>query len=116
MTKHTLDSALKEAEVIVVLIEAIEESRSLPTAQMCFRLNHSDLLDLDMDFCRINIPLRRAVNETPPWPVPMMFGGITGGIMQHYSILASNLHGQNIEGDWEEDIREKRTKRAPCGL
>lgn len=60
----TLDLALKEAEVIKVLDEVIEEFPSLSTAQMCFHLNHSDLLDLIMDFCRINIPLRPAVKET----------------------------------------------------
>ncbi len=60
----TLDLALKEAEVIKVLDEVIDDFPSLSTAQMCFHLNHSDLLDLIMDFCRISIPLRPAVKET----------------------------------------------------
>ncbi|KAJ9657622.1 eukaryotic translation initiation factor 2-alpha kinase [Coniosporium apollinis] len=60
----TLDLALKEAEVIKVLDEIIDEFPSLSTAQMCFHLNHSDLLDLVMDFCRISTPLRPAVKET----------------------------------------------------
>ncbi|OCK81767.1 kinase-like protein [Lepidopterella palustris CBS 459.81] len=59
----TLDLALKEAEVIKVIDEVVDEFPSLKSAQMCFHLNHSDLLDIIMDFCRINIPQRPAVKE-----------------------------------------------------
>ncbi|KAJ5689097.1 Serine/threonine-protein kinase GCN2 [Penicillium macrosclerotiorum] len=61
---NTLDLALKEAEVIKVLDEIIEEFPPLRSAQMCFLVNHSDLLQLIMEFCRITpsqIPLVKDV-------------------------------------------------------
>ncbi|KAF7719568.1 Serine/threonine-protein kinase, GCN2 family protein [Penicillium ucsense] len=57
---NTLDLALKEAEVIKVLDEIIDEFPPLRSATMCFLVNHSDLLQLIMEFCRITpsqIPL-----------------------------------------------------------
>ncbi|TQB70294.1 hypothetical protein MPDQ_000703 [Monascus purpureus] len=51
---NTLDLALKEAEVIKVLDEIIEEFPPLRSAPMCFLINHSDLLQLIMEFCRIS--------------------------------------------------------------
>lgn len=59
----TLDLALKESEVLKVVDEVIDEFPSLTSAQMCFHLNHTDLLDIIMDFCRINVPRRPAVKE-----------------------------------------------------
>jgi len=50
---NTLDLALKEAEVIKVLDEIIEEFPPLRSANMCFLVNHSDLLQIVMEFCRI---------------------------------------------------------------
>ncbi|KAJ5562831.1 Serine/threonine-protein kinase GCN2 [Penicillium sp. DV-2018c] len=50
---NTLDLALKEAEVIKVLDEIIEEFPPLRSTPMCFLVNHSDLLQLIMEFCRI---------------------------------------------------------------
>ncbi|KAJ5626841.1 hypothetical protein N7528_004268 [Penicillium herquei] len=61
---NTLDLALKEAEVIKVLDEVIEEFPPLRSASMCFLVNHSDLLQLIMEFCRITpsqIPLVKEV-------------------------------------------------------
>ncbi|KAF2457267.1 anticodon binding domain of tRNAs-domain-containing protein [Lineolata rhizophorae] len=60
----TLDLALKEAEVIKVVDEIIDGFPSLSSSQMCFHLNHSDLLDIIMDFCRISKPQRPTVKET----------------------------------------------------
>lgn len=59
----TLDLALKEAEVIKVLDEIIDGFPSLSASQMCFHLNHADLLELIMEFCRISVPQRPAVKE-----------------------------------------------------
>lgn len=61
---NTLDLALKEAEVIKVLDEIIEEFPPLLSAPMCFLINHSDLLQLIMEFCRITpsqVPLVKEV-------------------------------------------------------
>lgn len=56
----SLDLALKEAEVLKVIDEIIDAFPSLKSAQMCYHINHADLLDLVMDFCRIN-PVHRPV-------------------------------------------------------
>lgn len=56
----SLDLALKEAEVLKVIDEIIDAFPSLRTAQMCYHINHADLLDMIMDFCRIN-PVHRPV-------------------------------------------------------
>ncbi|KAF2184716.1 kinase-like protein [Zopfia rhizophila CBS 207.26] len=63
LSYDTLDLALKEAEVLKVLDEVIDEFPSLTSAQMCFHVNHADLLEIVMDFSRINIPQRPAVKE-----------------------------------------------------
>jgi translation initiation factor 2-alpha kinase 4 len=57
----TLDLALKEAEVIKVVDEIIDEFPGFNSTQMCFHLNHADLLEVIMDFCRISVPQRPAV-------------------------------------------------------
>lgn len=64
VSHNTLDLALKEAEVIKVLDEIIEEFPPLRSASMCFMINHSDLLQLIMEFCRITpsqIPLVKEI-------------------------------------------------------
>jgi histidyl-tRNA synthetase len=64
VSRNTLDLALKEAEVIKVLDEIIEEFPPLRASSMCFLINHSDLLQLIMEFCRITpsqIPLVKEV-------------------------------------------------------
>ena len=64
VSNDTLDLALKEAEVVKVLDEIVGSFPSLAAAQMCFHLNHSDLLDLIFDFCRIDPGIRQAVADT----------------------------------------------------
>ncbi|KAJ5317869.1 hypothetical protein N7508_002377 [Penicillium antarcticum] len=62
VSHNTLDLALKEAEVIKVLDEIIEEFPPLRSSPMCFLINHSDLLQLIMEFCRVTpsqIPLAK---------------------------------------------------------
>jgi translation initiation factor 2-alpha kinase 4 len=63
VSQDTLDLALKEAEVVKVLDEILDEFPAFSSTQMCFHLNHSDLLDLIMEYCRIAIPQRAAVKE-----------------------------------------------------
>lgn len=63
VTADTLDLALKEAEVIKVLDEIVDEFPAFTSTQMCFHLNHSDLLNLIMEYCRISVPQRPAVKE-----------------------------------------------------
>lgn len=64
MSPNALDLSLKEAEVIKVLDEIIEEFPPLRLASMCFLINHSDLLQLIMEFCRITpsqVPLVKEI-------------------------------------------------------
>jgi eukaryotic translation initiation factor 2-alpha kinase 4 len=63
VSPDTSDLALKEAEVIKVLDEITLEFPPLKSAQMCFHLNHSDLLELIMDFCHVDLPQRPVVEE-----------------------------------------------------
>lgn len=50
---NTVDLALKEAEVIKVLDEIIQEFPTLRSKPMSINLNHSDLLDIILDYCCI---------------------------------------------------------------
>ncbi|KAF2106787.1 kinase-like protein [Lophiotrema nucula] len=63
LSYDTLDFALKEAEVLKVIDEVIDEFPSLASTSMCFHLNHADLLDMVLEFCRIGASLRPAVKE-----------------------------------------------------
>jgi eukaryotic translation initiation factor 2-alpha kinase 4 len=63
VSHDTLDLALKEAEVIEVLDEIIDEFPCFSSTPMCFHLNHSDLLELILEYCRISAPQRPAVKE-----------------------------------------------------
>lgn len=64
VSSDTLDLALKEAEVIKVLDEIVVSFPSLAATQMCFHINHADLLGLIFDFCRIEPSIRQAVSDT----------------------------------------------------
>lgn len=64
VTKEGDDLALQEAEVMKVIDEIIEEVPALSSASMCFHINHADLLDLILDYCRIEKSQRPAVKET----------------------------------------------------
>lgn len=64
VSHNAVDLALKEAEVIKVLDEVIEEFPPLRSAPMCFLVNHSDLLQIIMEFCRITpsqVPLVKEI-------------------------------------------------------
>ncbi|PGH13957.1 PEK/GCN2 protein kinase [Helicocarpus griseus UAMH5409] len=63
VSHNTLDLALKEAEVMKVLDEILNGFPSLRSAPMCFHINHSDLLDAIMSFCRISPQQKPLVKE-----------------------------------------------------
>lgn len=63
VSQDTLDLALKEAEMIKVLDEIIDIFPCFTTIPMCFHINHSDLLNVILEFCRISIPQRPAIKE-----------------------------------------------------
>ena len=64
VTSDTLDLALKEAEVLKVLNEVMDGFAPLATSQMCFHINHADLLQLILDFCRVPSPQQQTAKET----------------------------------------------------
>ncbi|KNG45143.1 protein kinase [Stemphylium lycopersici] len=61
LSYDAIDLALKESEVLKVVDEIIDEFPSFRSTPMCFHLNHADLLDMIMEFCRIPAPKRTAV-------------------------------------------------------
>lgn len=63
VTKNGLDLALHDAECIKVLEEIIQIVPALDAKKMCFHLNHSDILELILDHCRIDPVQRPAVKE-----------------------------------------------------
>ena len=64
VTHDTRDLALKEAEVLKVLDEIVDGFIPLAASQMCFHINHADLLQLIMEFCRITVPQQQVTKET----------------------------------------------------
>lgn len=63
VTTDTLDLALKEAEVLKVMDEVIQFFPSLYSAQMCFHIGHSDLLQLIFEYCGIEKASRRGAAD-----------------------------------------------------
>ena len=63
VTTHTLDLALREAEVIKVVDEITATFPATRTSAFCFQLGHSDLLKHIFDFCGVEKPARRAVAD-----------------------------------------------------
>ncbi|KAL8843154.1 MAG: hypothetical protein Q9170_000284 [Blastenia crenularia] len=60
---NSLDLALREAEVIKVLDEIVDEFPSMATVQMCYHINHSLILDAVLDACDIPSSKKPAVRE-----------------------------------------------------
>lgn len=63
VTTDTLDLALKEAEVLKVMDEIIQLFPTLSSAQMCFHIGHSDLLQLIFEYCGIEHASRRGTAD-----------------------------------------------------
>lgn len=57
------DMVFKEAEVIKVIDEIIDEVPALSATPMCFHVNHSDMLEIILDYCRVDKSQRPAVKE-----------------------------------------------------
>ncbi|KAF8463587.1 kinase-like domain-containing protein [Kalaharituber pfeilii] len=59
----TLDLALKEAEVIKVIDEVVDAFPPFRNSPICYHLNHASLLEIIMEFCRIDVAARPVVKE-----------------------------------------------------
>ena len=55
--------ALREAEVLKVIDEIIDTFPNLSSSQMCYHINHSQLLDSILQFCGINPIIWSSVKE-----------------------------------------------------
>lgn len=104
----SFDLALKEAEVVKVIDEIIDAFPSLKTAQMCYHINHSDLLDMIMEFCRIN-PVHRPVAKeilsklnTGQWQWPRIRNEL---ITSKLGILPTSLDDL-ARFDWRDDYEK----------
>ncbi len=64
VSESSLSLALREAEVIKVVDEILDAFPNLSSAQMCYHLNHSRILDAILDFCGIDQSKSSAVKET----------------------------------------------------
>ncbi|KAL9596121.1 MAG: hypothetical protein Q9219_006020 [cf. Caloplaca sp. 3 TL-2023] len=60
---NNLDLALREAEVIKVLDEVVDEFPSMAAVSMCYHLNHSVILDAVLGACDIHSSKKPAVKE-----------------------------------------------------
>ncbi len=63
VTAHTLDLALREAEVIKVVDEIAAALPAVRAGPLCFHLGHSDLLQLIFGFCGVEKAAARAVAD-----------------------------------------------------
>ncbi|KAL8914067.1 MAG: hypothetical protein Q9172_007161 [Xanthocarpia lactea] len=60
---NSLDLALREAEVIKILDEIVDEFPSMAAVKMCYHINHSVVLDAVLEACDIPSSKRSAVKE-----------------------------------------------------
>lgn len=107
----TSDLALKEAEAIKVLDEIIQGCPPLKSSMLCFHLNHSDLLNLVLDFCKIKPDEGNGVKEalsrlnTGSWTLEM----IRNELQASTNISSASLEDLmrfNIRGDLDA-VRRK---------
>ena len=64
VSQNSLNPALHEAEVLKVVDEILDTFPSLASVQMCYHINHSQLLDAILRFCVIEVSKWPAVKET----------------------------------------------------
>lgn len=64
VSENSLNLALREAEALKVIDEILDTFPSLASVQMCYHINHSQLLDAILRFCDIEASRWHAVKET----------------------------------------------------
>ena len=64
VSQNSLNLALHEAEVLKVIDEILDTFPSFSSVQMCYHINHSQLLDAILRFCVIEASKWPAVKET----------------------------------------------------
>ena len=80
VSESSLNLAVREAEVIKVIDEILDKFPSLASVQMCYHINHTQLLDAILQFCNVE-PLKwRAAKETLS---KLHIGGWTWASVRH---------------------------------
>lgn len=64
VSENSLNLALREAEVLKVIDEILDTFPSLASVQMCYHINHAQLLDAILRFCDVEVSKWPAVKET----------------------------------------------------
>ena len=64
VSENSLNLALREAEVLKVIDEILDTFPNLASVQMCYHINHAQLLDAILRFCDIEASRWPAVKET----------------------------------------------------
>ena len=64
VSQNSLNIALHEAEVLKVIDEILDTFPSLASVQMCYHINHSQILDAILRFCVIEASKWPAIKET----------------------------------------------------
>ena len=64
VSENSLNLALREAEVLKVIDEILDTFPSLASVQMCYHINHAQLLDAILRFCDVEASKWPAVKET----------------------------------------------------
>ena len=64
VSENSLNLALREAEVLKVIDEILDTFPSLASVQMCYHINHVQLLDAILRFCDVEASKFPAVKET----------------------------------------------------
>lgn len=64
VSENSLNLALHEAEVLKVIDEILDTFPSLASVQMCYHINHAQLLDTILRFCDVEASKWPAVKET----------------------------------------------------
>ena len=64
VSENSLNLALGEAEVLKVIDEILDTFPSLASVQMCYHINHAQLLDAILHFCNVEPSKWLAVKET----------------------------------------------------
>ncbi|KAF8428685.1 kinase-like domain-containing protein [Tirmania nivea] len=92
---HSEDLALKEAEVVKVIDEVVDMFPPFRNAQICYHINHGSLLDIIMEFCRIDVPARPIVKDvlsrlnTAQWAFSRIRNELRGSV--NLSISATSI-------------------------
>ncbi|KAI9887799.1 MAG: hypothetical protein M1823_000321 [Watsoniomyces obsoletus] len=80
ISRDTVDLALKDAEVIGTLNEVIDAFPSYSNITMFFHINHAELLDIIMEFARIELSRRPRVLDALSFLTTSQWAGVSADL------------------------------------